>query len=262
MFDEFGINAGYVEELHTRWLQSPQSVEEGWRRFFEGTDVAPTSTGGAALPRRTGAVHHGTATGATNGNGAVAAERQWQRGGRRSRGGRRGPGARVGRGVPRGGSRDGHRGDRAAEPRRAPRQRVPRPRPPLRERRPARGADPRRAGARAVALRAERGRPRQDLLHRRHGRAARARATARDRRSPARRRTARSIGVEFTHIEEPEPRMWLQQQMESTRNRGAARSAASCCASSRSSPRPRSSSSSSTRTTSAPSASRSRAPRA
>jgi 2-oxoglutarate dehydrogenase E1 component len=27
-----------------------------------------------------------------------------------------------------------------------------------------------------------------------------------------------SIGVEFTHIEEPEPRLWLQNQMESTRN--------------------------------------------
>ena len=27
-----------------------------------------------------------------------------------------------------------------------------------------------------------------------------------------------SIGVEFTHIEEPEPRLWLQERMESTRN--------------------------------------------
>ena len=27
MFDEFGINAGYVEELHTLWLQAPQSVD-------------------------------------------------------------------------------------------------------------------------------------------------------------------------------------------------------------------------------------------
>ena len=30
-----------------------------------------------------------------------------------------------------------------------------------------------------------------------------------------------SIGVEFTHIEEPEPRLWLQGQMESTRNRAS-----------------------------------------
>jgi len=41
MFDEFGINAGYVEDLHTRWLQSPQSVEEDWQRFFEGHRGAP-----------------------------------------------------------------------------------------------------------------------------------------------------------------------------------------------------------------------------
>src|SRR5262249_20169072 len=30
-----------------------------------------------------------------------------------------------------------------------------------------------------------------------------------------------SIGVEYTHIEEPEQRMWLQEKMESTRNRAA-----------------------------------------
>ena len=45
MFDEFGINAGYVEDLHTRWLQSPQSVEADWQRFFEGNrgaaEIAP-----------------------------------------------------------------------------------------------------------------------------------------------------------------------------------------------------------------------------
>ncbi|MDP9149699.1 MAG: 2-oxoglutarate dehydrogenase E1 component [Myxococcota bacterium] len=39
MFEDFGINAGYVEELHTRWLQSPQSVEERWRAFFEDRTV-------------------------------------------------------------------------------------------------------------------------------------------------------------------------------------------------------------------------------
>lgn len=43
MFDEFGINAGYVEELHTRWLQSPQSVDSDWRSFFEGRGLAPGS---------------------------------------------------------------------------------------------------------------------------------------------------------------------------------------------------------------------------
>src|SRR5580704_3315084 len=80
MFDDFGINAGYVEELHTRWLQSPQSVEEGWRRFFEGTDAAPTSSASPALaPAKNGRPHtNGNGNGAVangngNGNGTVAA---------------------------------------------------------------------------------------------------------------------------------------------------------------------------------------------
>ncbi len=125
----------------------------------------------------------------------------------------------VGGGVPRGRPRDGHRRDRAAEPRRAPRQRVPRSRAPLRERRPARGPHARGPRARALALRPERGRPRQDVLDRRHGGPARARARC-ARSSPTSSETyCSSIGVEYTHIEEPEPRMWLQQQMESTRNR-------------------------------------------
>jgi 2-oxoglutarate dehydrogenase E1 component len=34
MFAQFGINAGYVEDLHAKWQQSPQSVDEKWRRFF------------------------------------------------------------------------------------------------------------------------------------------------------------------------------------------------------------------------------------
>ena len=34
MFEEFGINAGFVEELHARYQQSPQSVDEQWRSFF------------------------------------------------------------------------------------------------------------------------------------------------------------------------------------------------------------------------------------
>ncbi len=41
MFDQFGINAGFVEELHGRWQQSPTSVDEGWQRFFEGAGSAP-----------------------------------------------------------------------------------------------------------------------------------------------------------------------------------------------------------------------------
>jgi 2-oxoglutarate dehydrogenase E1 component len=35
MFEEFGINAGFVEDLHARYLQSPQAVPEEWRAFFD-----------------------------------------------------------------------------------------------------------------------------------------------------------------------------------------------------------------------------------
>jgi len=38
MFEEFGINAGYVEELHAKWVQSPLSVDEKWQQFFDQND--------------------------------------------------------------------------------------------------------------------------------------------------------------------------------------------------------------------------------
>ena len=38
MFDEFGINAGYVEELHALYRQSPQAVDAKWRAFFSGKE--------------------------------------------------------------------------------------------------------------------------------------------------------------------------------------------------------------------------------
>jgi 2-oxoglutarate dehydrogenase E1 component len=73
MFDDFGINAGYVEELHNRWLQSPQSVEEGWRSFFEGRNgVAPAASGAPLAVVRTEVVAPVAVAKTTNGNGAVA----------------------------------------------------------------------------------------------------------------------------------------------------------------------------------------------
>ena len=48
MFDEFGINAGYVEDLHALYLQSPQAVDEKWRVFFEQNGRAPAATNGTA----------------------------------------------------------------------------------------------------------------------------------------------------------------------------------------------------------------------
>jgi 2-oxoglutarate dehydrogenase E1 component len=44
------------------------------------------------------------------------------------------------------------------------------------------------------------------------------RATLREIVAHLRETYSSSIGVEFTHIEEPEPRLWLQERMESTRN--------------------------------------------
>jgi 2-oxoglutarate dehydrogenase E1 component len=42
MFEEFGVNAGYVEDLHALYQQSPQAVDESWRRFF--ADLPAPST--------------------------------------------------------------------------------------------------------------------------------------------------------------------------------------------------------------------------
>jgi 2-oxoglutarate dehydrogenase E1 component len=69
MFDDFGINAGYVEELHNRWLQSPHSVEADWRSFFEGrrNGIKPEVPPPAVAPLSTGVLAK-----TTNGNGAVA----------------------------------------------------------------------------------------------------------------------------------------------------------------------------------------------
>ena len=66
MFDQFGINAGYVEELHTRWLQSPQAVEVIWREFFEQMNGSTASPVAPAIPlaksqNGNGAAHYGEA---------------------------------------------------------------------------------------------------------------------------------------------------------------------------------------------------------
>jgi 2-oxoglutarate dehydrogenase E1 component len=78
MFDEFGINAGYVEDLHTRWLQSPHSVEESWRCFFEERDG--NKNGASATPAVNGRAPspppyvngNGSPNGTVNGNGHAA----------------------------------------------------------------------------------------------------------------------------------------------------------------------------------------------
>ncbi|WP_407951514.1 2-oxoglutarate dehydrogenase E1 component [Pendulispora albinea] len=52
MFDEFGINAGLVEELHAKFQQNPQAVDGKWRTFFESLNGhrAVSSPAGFAGP--------------------------------------------------------------------------------------------------------------------------------------------------------------------------------------------------------------------
>ncbi len=42
-FSEFGINAGFVEEIHENYQVDPQSVDESWRSTFDGFAPAPAS---------------------------------------------------------------------------------------------------------------------------------------------------------------------------------------------------------------------------
>ncbi len=71
MFEQFGINAGYVEELHAKWVQSPQSVDEKWRRYFATYEPPP------AAPATNGVVTNGVVVNGEskklNGNGHGAA---------------------------------------------------------------------------------------------------------------------------------------------------------------------------------------------
>jgi 2-oxoglutarate dehydrogenase E1 component len=82
MFEEFGINAGYVEELHARWRQSPQGVDPDWRAFFDSLET-PALNGGATAIVAPPISTHGALNGPliveeappsnkTNGNGAAA----------------------------------------------------------------------------------------------------------------------------------------------------------------------------------------------
>ncbi len=41
MFEEFGINAGYVEELHARYEDNPQAVDPEWRLIFDKAAAPP-----------------------------------------------------------------------------------------------------------------------------------------------------------------------------------------------------------------------------
>ena len=81
MFDEFGINAGFVEDLHAQYRQAPHSVDEEWRMFFDAFErgeraPAPGSQGNGASANGTyanGEARHAPGgNGSGNGNGALA----------------------------------------------------------------------------------------------------------------------------------------------------------------------------------------------
>jgi 2-oxoglutarate dehydrogenase E1 component len=81
MFEEFGINAGFVEELHSRYQQSPQSVEEKWRDFFSAYENGSNgSSNGSSYSNGTAQIQNGhgpsadvngATNGATNGTGGA-----------------------------------------------------------------------------------------------------------------------------------------------------------------------------------------------
>ncbi len=43
---EYGVNAGYVQELFDGWRSDPAGVEESWRKIFER--LSAEGMGGAA----------------------------------------------------------------------------------------------------------------------------------------------------------------------------------------------------------------------
>jgi 2-oxoglutarate dehydrogenase E1 component len=199
MFDEFGINAGLVDELHTQWLQSPQSVGEEWQRFFEGTTGTDGPIGVAVKPTTNGATVKAAKT-VANGNGTASV---------------RPPPAPA---AYRDAVRESVIAATELQNRVAQLVNAYRVRghlfaniDPLES---ASGAAPElelsnfglgeadltsmfsTAGMRGLPERAPLG---EIVAH-------------------LRETYCSAIGVEFTHIEEPEPRLWLQEQMESTRN--------------------------------------------
>jgi 2-oxoglutarate dehydrogenase E1 component len=186
MFDEFGINAGYVEELHTRWLQSPQSVEADWRVFFEGMGGAP------AVPPPPPTVPVKVNGGSANGNGngvayreavreTVIAATELQ--------------SRVAQLV------NAYRVRGHLFARLDPLDTAPDAHPEL---------ELSNFGLNEADL---------DKKFSSAGMSGLPdRATLRQIVEHLSETYCSSIGVEFTHIEEPEPRLWLQDRMESTRN--------------------------------------------
>ncbi|MEM9862574.1 MAG: 2-oxoglutarate dehydrogenase E1 component [Myxococcota bacterium] len=75
MANDFGVNQGLVEEMFLRWVQNPASVDSAWQRYFDGLDQGDwpqlTSAGTLAAPTANGANGH-SSNGGSNGADAGA----------------------------------------------------------------------------------------------------------------------------------------------------------------------------------------------
>ncbi len=56
-FDEYGINAGFIEEQYLRYLENPQHVDETWRVFFRARGGNGAALNGAAHASHDAALH-------------------------------------------------------------------------------------------------------------------------------------------------------------------------------------------------------------
>jgi 2-oxoglutarate dehydrogenase E1 component len=232
MFDEFGINAGYVEDLHTRWLQSPHSVEEAWRCFFEEREagkagVVAARNGRASAPPATAYVNgNGNgAHGATNGNGAHGATTV-NGNGQAAPNGTAAAGTSPARSAPialpeviyHEAVRDSVIAATELQSRVAHLVNAFRVRGHVFADLDPLGNPP----SAAPELELSHFGLTESDLDKTFSTASMSglpeRATLRQIVAHLTETYCKSIGVEFTHVEEPEPRLWLQQQMESTRN--------------------------------------------
>ena len=75
MISEFGVNQGLVEEQFLKWVDNPLAVDEAWRTYFEGlapNELPQISSAGTVLAPITSVGHLSPAPLPREGNGAAA----------------------------------------------------------------------------------------------------------------------------------------------------------------------------------------------
>ncbi|MBX3260645.1 MAG: 2-oxoglutarate dehydrogenase E1 component [Labilithrix sp.] len=204
MFDDFGINAGFVEDLHAQYRQSPQLVEEHWRSYFASLER------GEAPPSP---VAPAPATNGANGNGALSHAAFKAPGIAPS------PALHVNGAAPGVGARDDRLATAALSGRVYQLVNAYRVRGHLFAKIDPLGTPPEAAPELELSnfglTEAD-----YDVEFPTVGIGGLpGRATLREIIAHLSETYCGSIGVEFTHIEEPDAREWLQNAMESTRNR-------------------------------------------